>query len=163
MLTIICASLDELEKLPNFIKYPSSWFDVEWDEDWLQDEFARRLISDIDHIELGENTRISLALRGQTVEQLAGGTKNILVCQHHLDHVHRFQFMGENCYPYLFELASAHDITVGSTRPVYELKKFNPACGVKLISTAGISEVLYSGVEIVGFMDSLEDKGAYGY
>ena len=113
MLTIYVSDTDVLvKKYPEFILYPSAWFDLNYTEEWLQDEFSRRCISEIDKIPLGESTLRSLLEENMKPEDLCNGTKNLINCKF-LDKMGNLLKMGPNCYHLLMDLADEKELMMG--------------------------------------------------
>ena len=118
MLTIYAMTPNQQEKAENFVRYPSAYFNNRFTDEWLNDDFARRVITDIQGIDVMDTsmpTRILLALGGITPDILATGTKNLIVCQHFPEKFHRMSMMGDNCYKWLMELSETRDLKVITT------------------------------------------------
>lgn len=116
LLRIIAGHMLVLEKEQGLKLNVSRLFNPNYSDDWLETDLARRLISEVDHVELSSDktVRQSLWERYLRPEDLCGGTKAILVIAN-TPFLISMLMMGENCYKYLFEVAKYQDKRVGLT------------------------------------------------
>ena len=103
----------------DFIKYPMDYFNYSWETAWLEDSFGRSVIQSIDKVELGEDVVASLLSAGMRVEDLCTGTKNLLLCKHIDDKMHRLSMMGGNCYKFLMDVAEEKELYMGAENTFY--------------------------------------------
>lgn len=115
MLHIYLDSLARLQQNCDFIEFPMAYFKGVWQGYWLEDDFGRAVISEIDRIQLftGQSTAQAILLSGMRVDDLCTGTKNLLLCKH-ADKLNRMAMMGENCYKFLVEAAKDKDVYVAA-------------------------------------------------
>lgn len=94
--------------------YPAGrYFDAWVDEQVVTDDFAKKVIKGVDKTDvMPDGTLKSPVFGGIVPRQLSGGTKSILVIYTHPELVVDLASMGDNCFPYLIELAKSQDITV---------------------------------------------------
>lgn len=89
------------------------YFNNVYEEQWLTDEFAVRAIREIDQSEvLGLNAIHSPFLGIISPEKLAGGTKTLLLKKNCPNMVFNASTCGDNCAPFILELAENHDLTI---------------------------------------------------
>ena len=89
------------------------YFNNVYEEAWLTDEFARKVIRAIDKSEvLGPNGIQSPFLGVISPEKLAGGTKTLLLMKNCPDMVFNASACGDNCAPFILELAEDRDLTI---------------------------------------------------
>ena len=89
------------------------FFDNTYEDSWLTDPFAVRVIETIDRSEvLGPNAIKSPYLGIISPEKLAGGTKSILLMTNCPDMVFNASTCGDNCAPFILELGQARDLTI---------------------------------------------------
>ena len=89
------------------------YFNNVYEDQWLTDPFAVKVIKKIDRSEvLGPNAIKSPYLGIISPEKLAGGTKTILLMKNRPDLVFNASTCGDNCAPYILELAEARDLTI---------------------------------------------------
>lgn len=105
MLNLIAGSRKELAEREGLVLNVQNQFYLDWDDSWLEDEFARRVISDIDSVQLadGVSTKQAILSCGFLPEDLSGGTLALLLIKN-TDNLVSMTRMGPNCYKYLFEL-----------------------------------------------------------
>ena len=120
MLHLYFDSLKHLVDREDFIRYPSFYFDEMFTSSWLNDDFAKRVIEEIDGIKVSDFTSTEEALirTGISAEKLCTGTKNLIICKFE-NMLNRITMMGENCYPFLMELAEAKEVYMGCSNFVY--------------------------------------------
>lgn len=114
MLTIYATDVMSQQGIIGLDLNPDVTFDVCHTDEWLDSDFARRVITDIDQIDVTDTSqpvRILLALQGMTPELLCTGTKNLIRTYNLPEYKVRMGRMGENCYKYLMEIGRDKDIT----------------------------------------------------
>lgn len=114
MLHIVADRLASFIPKPEFIRYPSDYFDVTYENEWLSSPFGREIISAIDQVSLGDDVKYSLLAAGMHPEDLATGTKNLFLCRH-FNKLNRLSMMGENCYRYLMDIAADKEVYMAAT------------------------------------------------
>ena len=99
--------------MPDAIFNTDMYFNNVYEEAWLTDDFAARAIHTIDKSEvLGPHGIQSPFLGVISPEKLAGGTKTLLLMKHCPDMVFNASTCGDNCAPFILELAENHDLTI---------------------------------------------------
>lgn len=89
------------------------YFNNVYEDSWLTDPFAVRVIKAIDRSEvLGPHAVQSPILGVISPEKLAGGTKTILLMKNCPDLVFNASTCGDNCAPFILELAKNRDLTI---------------------------------------------------
>ena len=113
MLYIRAKNLYRITAEDNAMTAPSATFALGCTDEWLDSEFARRMIEDVDGIKLtpGVSTRKCLLEHDMIPEYLANGTKNNLIARF-FEPCGRIvlSMMGPNCYKYLCETAREKDV-----------------------------------------------------
>ena len=123
MLSIIGRPWCDIDSSLDLVIHPGDEFDLIYEEDWLDNELSRQIITDIQGIDVTD-VRFSvdeiLARYKMPVEYLATGTKNLLLCKF-LDDGRKFRMsmMGENCYKWLMDIAETKDICGVITTPLF--------------------------------------------
>lgn len=105
MLSLYSAKYEELSGMPGFTMHPSKVFARDWDESWFESDFARRVIKDIDGVDIGTGGVNGLWFNGLKPDDIAGGSKTLLLLAN-TDRWTSITRMGENCFKFLQELAS---------------------------------------------------------
>lgn len=122
MLIIWGMNLLEQDDAPDVILHPKEVFDGSYMDDWLDEEFARKVISDIQQIDVMDiryPVRRLLAEYSMFPESLATGTKNVLLMRH-IENTAlkcRMGMMGENCYKWLMDVADEKEVNAVTTFP----------------------------------------------
>lgn len=123
MLTIYAMTIPQLEDNILAIPSPANFFDSHTDspedaDTWLDNIFARKVITDIQHVDVmdtTQHTRTLLASNCIAVSELATGIKNLINCYHCPDDLHRLSRMGPNCFKWLMDVADMHDVKMAAT------------------------------------------------
>lgn len=119
MLTIYATDVMSQFGMYDLVTNPSDAFDGCVDDAWLDDSWARKVISEVDLIDVRDtrkSTRQLLLLNEILPTQLCTGTKNLIYTKNNPQYKCRIARMGENCYKYLVEAAKDRDITGVITR-----------------------------------------------
>ena len=81
--------------------------------EWFTTDFAKRVISEIDKAEvLFEEALKDRFGHGISTMQLSTGTKSLLCLYNEHNRVFNGTMMGNNCIPFLMEIAREHDIEI---------------------------------------------------
>ena len=91
------------------------YFDVTYGDDWITTDFAKRVIKGVDRTEVVSTSTLKSPVLGIMPPQwLSGGTKGLLLLAYdkRKDVILRSSVFGDNCAPYLLELAAEKDITL---------------------------------------------------
>ena len=121
MLHLFFEPLRKLVERETFIRFPSAKFDCSWKSEWLNDPFSRKMIHEIDHVEIPEEmaTETACLLKNMRVEDLSAGTKALLICKFYNTKLNRMTMMGKNCYKYLMDIADEKDVYMGCSNYVF--------------------------------------------
>ena len=120
MLHLYFESLRKLVERKLFIRYPSIEFNCGWEPEWLNNPFFRRVIHEVDHVDIpdGMTTEMACLLKNMRVEDLSTGTKNLMMCKYY-NEFNRMTMMGKNCYKYLMDIADEKDVYMGCSNYVF--------------------------------------------
>lgn len=93
--------------MPEAIYNTSVYFDNVYLDNWLEDEFARRIIKAIDKAEiLSPGAVRSKALGVIPVTKLSGGTKTLLLIYNKPEMVFNASTCGDNCAKWILQIAA---------------------------------------------------------
>ncbi|MDE6035923.1 MAG: DUF4869 domain-containing protein [Ruminococcus sp.] len=107
MLRIFFGSLD------NEIYNTDVYYRNQYDKSWITDDFARRIISDIDDSEvIGEDIIKNDIFNTFSSKELSAGVKTLLLIHNQPKKIFNISNCGDNCAKYLLEMAENLDITV---------------------------------------------------
>ena len=115
-------------RLGNELYSSDDYFKNAVDTDCILTDFGRRVIKEVDKSEVFDrNVIISPVLGGIPPESLSGGTKALLTLYSEDDIVFRLSAMGDNCLPFLAEIAEKKDITLSTEeiRPLFNNSMLN--------------------------------------
>lgn len=168
MLYIKGATREKQAKLPNMLLHPKDTFDSYFEEAWLDSDFGRGLITDIEQIDVMDKSKPvkRILLENELlVDYLATGTKNVFLCKFFnnpedpsVPLYNRMGFMGENCFKWLLLASLERDIHMvttvfrkfkGSDFPagahvVFEDVNFEADCAYD--ATTGMLKLSYAGL-----------------
>lgn len=99
--------------LPEEIYNTEIYYENQYNKDWVMDDFARRVIRDIDASEVVAPDVIQNDIFGTFGStELSAGVKTLLLIRNVRNKVFNISNCGDNCAPYLLELAKDRDIKV---------------------------------------------------
>ena len=108
---------------PDAIYNTSVYFNNTYEDEWLTDEFARKVIKAIDKSEVLNSRAVSSPVLGIIpTEKIAGGTKTLLLIKNKPDMIFNASTCGDNCARYILEIAESTDITI-NLRHVMDFKR----------------------------------------
>lgn len=158
LLRLIAGGRGELEATQDLCLDQSAEFWREYEDWWLEDEFSRRVISDIDRVKIGPGQSVLEAIKcsGMQPDHLSGSTHTLLLVKF-TDTFLPMTRMGPNCYKYLFEVCRMADKRMALTGYCNPTDADMQGCPVlfentgKIITTA--REFLYEFVEVMNLID----------
>ena len=107
----------------NSIYNTSVYFKNKYKDEWITDEFARKVIKAIDKSEVVNSRAVSSPVLGIIpTEKIAGGTKTLLLIKNKPDMIFNASTCGDNCARYILEIAESTDITI-NLRHVMDFKR----------------------------------------
>lgn len=97
----------------NEIYHTSVYFKNTYKENWITDEFAKKVIKDIDRSEvIGGNLIKSPVLGEISPLQLSGGVKTLILMKNYPGKTFNASNCGDNCAKWILELAKEKDFTI---------------------------------------------------
>jgi hypothetical protein len=161
MLTIILGNknLEQYLKDKKFVEYNDGLFDEEYQEDWYNDDFIKRIMHEIDHIDLTQSDGVtfknSITQDRHTHRELSTSCKTLILIYKYPNVVFQARF-GDNCTDLLEEIASKHAITIKSDymhfynfKYIHEINYIN----YNKIAT-NINDLLKIFVEYIEYVDT---------
>ena len=89
------------------------FYENQYDKNWVMDEFAKRVIADIDDSAVLEPDVIQNDIFGTFgSKDLSAGVKTLLLIRNLPNRIFNISNCGDNCAKYILELASERDIKV---------------------------------------------------
>lgn len=99
--------------MPTAIYNTEVFFKNTYDEGWLFDDFAKKVIKKIDNSDVVDAQAIKSPVLGMIPPtDLSGGAKTLLLIKNCPDKVFNASTCGDNCAKFILELAKSRDITI---------------------------------------------------
>ena len=100
-------------EMPEAIYNTEVYFKNTYQDQWLCDDFAKRVIKGVDKSEVLDTHLIKSPVLGLIPPvMLSGGTKTLLLIKNNPDMVFNASTCGDNCAKYILEIAKQKDITI---------------------------------------------------
>lgn len=100
-------------EMPEAIYNTEVYFKNTYQDQWLCDDFAKRVIKGVDKSEVLDTHLIKSPVLGLIPPvMLSGGTKTLLLIKNNPDMVFNASTCGDNCAKYILEIARQQDITI---------------------------------------------------
>lgn len=102
-----------LGDMPSAIYNTEVFFKNTYEDEWLLDDFAKKVIQKIDRSEVIDAQAIKSPVLGMIPPTaLSGGVKTLLLIKNRPDLVFNASTCGDNCARFILELAKSKDITI---------------------------------------------------
>ena len=89
------------------------YFDNVYEDKWLTDDFAKRLIKSVDKSTVVSGQSINSPYLGViSPEKLSGGVKTVILLKNCKGEIFNASTCGNNCAPFILEIAAKEDITI---------------------------------------------------
>lgn len=99
--------------MPTAIYNTEVFFKNTYDDGWLLDDFAKKVIKKIDNSDVIDAQAIKSPVLGMIPPtDLSGGAKTLLLIKNCPDKVFNASTCGDNCAKFILELAKNRDITI---------------------------------------------------
>lgn len=99
--------------MPTAIYNTEVFFKNTYEEGWLLDDFAKKVIEKIDNSDVVDAQAIKSPVLGMIPPtDLSGGAKTLLLIKNCPDKVFNASTCGDNCAKFILELAKSRDITI---------------------------------------------------
>lgn len=110
---------------PEAIYNTSVYFDNTYEDEWITDDFGRKVIKAVDKsVVLSPHAIESPVLWSIPPEKLSGGAKTLLLMKNKPDMIFNASKCGDNCAKFILEIARDRDITI-NLRHVMDFKAKN--------------------------------------
>ncbi|MBR3224004.1 MAG: DUF4869 domain-containing protein [Atopobiaceae bacterium] len=98
---------------PNAVYNTSVYFKNKYEDEWITEDFARKVIMDVDHSEVKDaNTIQSPVLGSISPLQLSGGVKALLLMRHYPGKIFNASSCGDNCAKWILVLGESRNFTI---------------------------------------------------
>lgn len=100
-------------EMPSAIYNTEVFFKNTYEDHWLLDDFAKRVIKGVDGSDVIDSQLIKSPVLGMIPPtDLSGGTKTLLLIKNCPEKVFNASTCGDNCAKYILELAKDKDVTI---------------------------------------------------
>ncbi len=132
-------------KHPDEIYNTAMYYANQYDKEWIMDDFARKIIRDIDDSEVIAPDVIKNDIFGTFGStELSKGVKTLLLIKHLPKMIFNISNCGDNCAKYILELAENRDIKV----TLHHFMNFGNDFAVKVINE-GKRKVITDPIELL--------------
>ena len=99
--------------MPSAIYNTEVFFKNTYEDNWLIDDFAKRVIKGVDDSEVIDSQLIKSPVLGMIPPtELSGGTKTLLLIKNCPEKVFNASTCGDNCAKFILELGRERDVTI---------------------------------------------------
>ena len=132
-------------KHPDEIYNTAMYYENQYDKEWIMDDFARKIIRDIDDSEVIAPDVIKNDIFGTFGStELSKGVKTLILIKNLPNSIFNISNCGDNCAKYILELAETRDIKV----TLHHFMNFGNDFKVKVINE-GKRKVITDPVELL--------------
>ena len=97
----------------DYMKDAPSYFDNVYEDEWIEDDFVKRMIQDVDHSTVISAHIIESPVLGAiTPRELSGGVKVLILMLKDDSFIYNMSNCGDNCAKWLLKIAEQEDRTV---------------------------------------------------
>lgn len=138
-----------LGDMENSIYHPPTYFDNQYEDEWITDELSVRMIKDVDNSEVVASHLIQSPVLGPiSTKELSGGVKTlILMAFDHSGKVFNASACGDNCAKWILSIGKSRDLTI-NLRHIMDFgeEKFE----IEIINTGELVHNMSEFVRIAG-------------
>lgn len=96
-----------------YIEDAPSYFDNVYEDEWIEDEFVKEMIQDVDHSKVISAHIIESPVLGAiTPKELSGGVKVLILMLKDDSFIYNMSNCGDNCAKWILKIAEKVDLTV---------------------------------------------------
>ena len=97
----------------NYVFSPDTYFKYNYEEEWFEDEFVKKMVQDVDGSTVMSAHSIDSPVLGISApERLSGGVKALIIMYKEPDLILNASACGNNCAKWILEIGKKQDITV---------------------------------------------------
>ena len=138
-----------LGNMEKAIYHPPTYFDNQYEDEWLTDKTAIQMIRDVDHSEVISARLIDSPVLGPiSPKELSGGVKTLMLIAYDTGNkVFNASACGDNCAQWLLRLGEQKEVTI-NLRHVMNFG--NGTFQIKILNTDSIVTNMLEFVQIAG-------------
>lgn len=111
--------------MPTAIYNTEVYFKNTFQPEWMQDDFAKRVIRSVDKSQVLDDYLVKSPVLGLIPPtMLSGGTKTLLLIKNNPNMVFNASTCGDNCARFILELAKNQDVTINLRHIMHFGKRF---------------------------------------
>lgn len=97
----------------NYVFSPDTYFKYNYETDWLEDDFVKKMVLDVDGSYVESANAISSPVLGVIApERLSGGLKALIIMYKEPDLIVNASACGDNCAKWILEIGKRQDLTI---------------------------------------------------
>ncbi len=136
--------------MPNVIFSPPTFFDNTYQEEWLDEDFTKAVLKDIDKGSFISHRAVDTEVLGVIpLREIAGGTKTLILMNFDDEHIFNASACGDNCAKWILEIAKKKDLTIN----LNHIMHFEGDFEAKILNNGKIvhnfEEFLYESIEFL--------------
>ncbi len=96
-----------------YMKDAPAYFDNVYEDEWIEDEFVKKMIEDVDHSVVVSSHIIDSPILGTiTPKELSGGVKVLILMLKDDSFIYNMSNCGDNCAKWILKIAEKKDLVV---------------------------------------------------
>ncbi len=100
-------------KMPEAIFNTAVYFKNTYEDSWITDTFAKKMIEDVDHSTVLDSGVIDSPVLGKIAPtSISGGVKTLILIKNEPQKIFNASTCGDNCAKWILEIAKNQDITI---------------------------------------------------
>jgi hypothetical protein len=104
---------DEWNERENVVMAPQIYFDNVYEDSWINDQFAKDVILDVDgSVVIDDGVVKSKVFGSIPITRISGGAKTIILVKNDKDYIMNISACGDNCAKWLLKIGEQQDATV---------------------------------------------------
>jgi hypothetical protein len=120
-----------------------AYFDNVYEDEWIEDEFVKEMIQDVDHSTVISAHIIESPVLGAiTPKELSGGVKVLILMLKDDSFIYNMSNCGNNCAKWILKIAEQKDLTVY----LQHILRFEGEFEIKIMNTG---KIVHNGAEYV--------------
>lgn len=140
----------------DFMKNAPKYFDNVWEEEWLEDEFVKEMILDVDKSKvIGPHLIESPVLGPIPPTYLSGGVKVLILMLKDDSFIYNLSNCGDNCAKWVLKIAEKKDLVVF----LHHIMEFEEEFEIMIMNTGNIVHTKLEYVTELFRAEDLVEKG----
>ena len=139
-----------LGDMPEAIYHPPTYFDNQYNDEWITDPFSMEMIRDVDKSEVISSRLIDSPLLGPiSPKELSGGVKTLMLMAFDgSGRIFNVSVCGDNCAKWILKIGQKRDLTI-NLRHIMDFG--DDPFEIKIANTGDVVHDMLSFVRIAGY------------